>query len=46
MVRKLNLKISVNKTTGQLCTTLPKKKISKKLLKEIMGTKKIKVEVQ
>lgn len=46
MARKLNLNIVVNKRTGQLTTSIPKKKLSMKTLKEIMKTKKVKVELQ
>jgi len=46
MARKLNLKISINKRTGQLVTTIPKKKLSKKKLKEILKMKKIKIEIK
>ena len=46
MVKKLNLNISINKRTGQLTTSLPKKKLSKKKLKEILKTKKIRIELK
>lgn len=46
MARKLSLKISINKRTGQLNTSLPRKKLSRKKLKEILKTKKIRIELK
>ena len=46
MARKLNLKISVNKITGQIVASLPKKKISAKKLKEILEMKRVKIEIK
>ncbi len=46
MVKLLNLKISINKKNGQLTTTLPKKKLSSKKLKEILEYKKLKIEIK
>jgi len=46
MVKKLNLKISINKITGQLNTSLPRKKLSAKKLKEILKSKIVKIELK
>ncbi len=45
-MKKLNLNISINKKTGQICTTIPKKKLSKKTLQKIFETKRIKIEIK
>ncbi|KKL98949.1 hypothetical protein LCGC14_1819280 [marine sediment metagenome] len=46
MVKVLNLNISINKKNGQIVTTIPKRKLSKKKLKEIFETRKIKMEIK
>jgi len=46
MARKLNLKISINRVNGQLNTSFPKSKLSKKQLKEILKTKRVRIELK
>ena len=46
MVKVLNLKVRINKSNGQMNFSIPKKKLSKKKLKEIFATKKIKISIE
>ena len=45
MAKKIDVKLIVNKSNGQMNFSLPKKKISKETLANIMRSKKMRIEI-